>query len=319
MLYLARREQVDAAAKGQTEDRTIRKWQQSSASICRPSVRANLIHDLAGQDQVRQKQTKLIRRPDVRHIYIIGIGTGNPEHVTIQAINRMNAADMIFLPTKGAEKEGLAAVRREICDRFVTNPQTTVLEYAIPVREKIDRSYVKSVDDWHATLAETYTQLISGLPEHGVGAFLVWGDPSLYDSVIRIVERARELGTADFDFSVVPGITSIQALAASHRIPINMVGKPVEITTGRRLVENGNRADSTIVMLDGEQAFSKIDDPDAEIFWGAYLGTDDEIVRAGRLADVADDIARTRAEARARHGWIMDIYLLRKGRDFDDL
>ena len=255
----------------------------------------------------------------MRHIHIIGIGTGNPEHVTVQAINRMNAADKIFLPTKGAQKEGLASVRREICDRFITNAQTTIVEFTVPVRKTSDRSYVGSVDEWHAALAEMYVQLINGLPENGVGAFLVWGDPSLYDSVIRIVERAKRLETVEFDFSVVPGITSIQALAASHRIPINMVGKPVEITTGRRLLQNGNRADSTIVMLDGEQAFSKIDDPDAEIFWGAYLGTGDEIVIAGRLADVSNDIVKARAEARARHGWIMDIYLLRRGRDFDDL
>lgn len=255
----------------------------------------------------------------MRHIYVIGIGTGNPEHVTIQAIGKMNAADMIFLPTKGEEKEKLASVRREICERFVTNAKTRIVEFAIPQRKTADRSYVESVDDWHATLAQTYVRMINDLPEDGTGAFLVWGDPSLYDSVIRIIERAKELGAVDFDFSVVPGITSIQALAASHRIPINMIGKPVEITTGRRLVEHGNRADSTVVMLDGEQAFSKIEDPDAEIFWGAYLGTDDEIVRSGRLGDVAADIVTLRAQARARHGWIMDIYLLRKGRDFDDL
>lgn len=302
-----------------TKDRTIRKWQQSSATIGRSLIAARLSHALAAPEHVRHKQEELIRRAGVRHIYVIGIGTGNPEHVTIQAIGRMNAADMIFLPTKGEEKEKLASVRREICERFVTNEKTRIIEFAIPQRQTVDRSYVESVDDWHATLARTYVRLIDDLPEDGAGAFLVWGDPSLYDSVIRIIERARELGAVDFDFSVIPGITSIQALAASHRIPINMVGKPVEITTGRRLVAHGNRADSTVVMLDGEQAFSKIDDPDAEIFWGAYLGTDDEIVRSGRLGDVAADIVKLRAEARERHGWIMDIYLLRRGRDFDDL
>ncbi|MDM9620273.1 precorrin-6A synthase (deacetylating) [Rhizobium sp. AC44/96] len=255
----------------------------------------------------------------MRHIYIIGIGTGNPEHVTIQAINAMNAATAIFIPTKGASKEGLAAVRRDICQRYVTNPKTSLIEFAVPTRAMQDRTYVESVDEWHAKLATTYVHLIDDLPDDGIGAFLVWGDPSLYDSTIRIIERAKQIGRAAFDYSVIPGITSVQALAASHRIPINLVGKPLEVTTGRRLAEHGNRAETTIVMLDGEQAFAKIDDPDAEIFWGAYLGTEDEIVRSGRLGDVADDIVRTRAEARARHGWIMDIYLLRKGHDFDDL
>lgn len=255
----------------------------------------------------------------MRHIHIIGIGTGNPEHVTVQAINSMNAADVIFLPTKGTEKEGLASVRRDICKRYLTNARTTIAEFAVPTRMTADRTYIESVDEWHATLAGTYVRLINELPENGMGAVLVWGDPSLYDSTLRIIERARLIGTADFELTVIPGITSIQALAASHRVPVNLVGKPLEITTGRRLVENGNRADSTVVMLDGEQAFSKIEDPDAEIFWGAYLGTKDEILISGRLADVAADIVRTRADARARHGWIMDIYLLRKGRDFDDL
>ncbi|MBZ9790273.1 precorrin-6A synthase (deacetylating) [Rhizobium sp. 3T7] len=255
----------------------------------------------------------------MRHIHIIGIGTGNPEHLTVQAINAMNAVDAIFIPTKGAEKDGLAAVRREICNRYVTNNKTEIIEFAVPKRTTADRTYVESVDAWHAAIAETYVRLIEGLPEAGTGAFLIWGDPSLYDSTIRVLERARQASPIVFEFSVIPGITSVQALAASHRIAINLVGKPLEITTGRRLVEQGNRAESTVVMLDGELAFSKIDDPDAEIFWGAYLGTPDEITRAGRLADVADEIVALRAEARARHGWIMDIYLLRKGHDFDDL
>lgn len=253
------------------------------------------------------------------HIHVIGIGTGNPEHLTIQAINAMNRADVIFIPIKGDEKEGLAAVRREICSRYLTNGKTAVVEFAVPKRATADRTYVESVDQWHATIASTYVTLIADLPEAGTGAFLVWGDPSLYDSTIRILDRARKASHLPFEFSVIPGITSVQALAASHRIPINLVGKPIEITTGRRLAERGNQAESTVVMLDGELAFSKIDDPDAEIFWGAYLGTADEITRCGRLADVADEIIKTRAEARARHGWIMDIYLLRKGHDFDDL
>ena len=49
-----------------------------------------------------------------------------------------------------------------------------------------------------------------------------------------------------------------------------------------------------------------------EIFWGAYLGTADEILISGPLGEVADDIARVRAEARERRGWIFDTYLLRR-------
>ena len=254
----------------------------------------------------------------MKHIHIIGIGTGNPEHLTIQAINAMNAVDVIFLPVKGAGKEELAEVRREICERYVTRPGIRITEFQVPQRQTAERTYTQSVDAWHSEIAHIYGELVASLPDDGSGAFLVWGDPSLYDSTIRIIERVQREGRLDFDYRVIPGITSIQALAASHKIPVNLVGKPIEITTGRRLARDGLLTDSTIVMLDGEQAFAKIDDPDAEIFWGAYLGTEDEMVRSGRLGDVAADIVTLRAEARQRHGWIMDIYLLRKGRDFEE-
>ncbi|MDC7745439.1 precorrin-6A synthase (deacetylating) [Rhizobium binxianense] len=254
----------------------------------------------------------------MKHILIIGIGTGNPEHLTIQAINAMNAADAIFLPVKGAGKEELAEIRRDICERYITRPGVSISEFAVPQRQTAERTYAQSVDAWHGEIAGIYQELISGLPDDSSGAFLVWGDPSLYDSTIRIIDRVRQQSSLDFDYGVIPGITSIQALAASHRIPINLIGKPIEITTGRRLARDGLLSDSTIVMLDGEQAFAKIDDPDAEIFWGAYLGTEDEIVRSGRLGDIATDIVTLRAKARQRHGWIMDIYLLRKGRDFEE-
>ncbi|MBB4567219.1 precorrin-6A synthase (deacetylating) [Rhizobium leucaenae] len=256
----------------------------------------------------------------MRHIYLVGIGTGNPEHLTVQAINTLNKADVIFIPSKGVAKAELADVRKDICQRYVTNKAIRFVDYAVPVRQTADRSYVQSVDDWHAEISSTYERLFQEhISEDGSAAFLVWGDPSLYDSTIRIIERVKARDRVALGYSVVPGITSIQALTASHRIPLNLVGKPVQITTGRRLAESfPGMVETAVVMLDGEQAFSKIDDPDAYIYWGAYLGTEDEITIAGRLADVSDRIMATRAEARARHGWIMDIYLLRKGSDFDD-
>ncbi|MBM7046814.1 MULTISPECIES: precorrin-6A synthase (deacetylating) [Rhizobium] len=256
----------------------------------------------------------------MRHIHIVGIGTGNPEHMTMQAINALNATNVILIPSKGAAKTELADVRKDICQRYATNKAIRFVDYDVPSRQIADRSYVQSVDDWHEEISATYEQLfLEHLAEDESAAFLVWGDPGLYDSTLRIIERVIARGNVPLDYSIIPGITSIQALTASHRIPLNLVGKPVQITTGRRLAESfPGIAETAVVMLDGEQAFSKIDDPDAYIYWGAYLGTKDEITIAGRLADVSERILATRAQARAEHGWIMDIYLLRKGQDFDD-
>lgn len=240
----------------------------------------------------------------MKTILIVGIGTGNPEHLTIQAINALNRADMLFIPDKGEGKAALAALRRDIIARHVTNPASRTIGYAVPRRDSAHPDYRAGVDDWHGALAEIFAGLLDGVPQHGTAAFLVWGDPGLYDSTIRIIDRLRP-GVA---VEVIPGITSIQALTAAHAIALNRIGEPVHITTGRKLgaVEN-----DTVVMLDGETAFTRAD-PDLDIFWGAYLGTPDEILISGRLGDVAEEIIATRQAARARHGWIMDTYLLRK-------
>jgi precorrin-6A synthase len=145
------------------------------------------------------------------------------------------------------------------------------------------------------------------------GAFLVWGDPTLYDSTIRIIEAIARGGAHAIDYEVIPGITAAQALAARHKTTLNRIGAAVEITTGRRIAEGfPDNVDSVVVMLDAENTYKQFADQDIDIFWGAYIGTPDEILIAGKLRDVADDIERVRAEARRANGWIMDTYLMRK-------
>lgn len=250
----------------------------------------------------------------MRRIRIIGIGSGNPEHVTIQAVRALNSVDVVFVPDKGAEKSALRELREEICRRYIEHDRWRSVPLTVPKRAEAGDDYRGSVDDWHAALAESYERLFrQELGEDQTGALLVWGDPSLYDSTLRIIEAVRARGLI-FDYDVIPGITSVQALAAAHRLVLNRIGEPVTITTGRKLAEGAFRQEGggTIVMLDGEQAFAKIDPAELDIWWGAYLGTPQEVLASGSLAETSDEIVRTRAAARAENGWIMDTYLLRK-------
>lgn len=254
----------------------------------------------------------------MRKVLVIGIGAGNPEHMTVQAISGLNRADVLFIPDKGAKKNDLAELRRQICDRFVTNPQSRRVEFDVPVRAEPTSSYRSTVDDWHEAIAAIYEGLIRDeLREDGCGAFLIWGDPSLYDSALRILERVRLRANVDFELDVMPGITAVQALAASHKMALNRIGDSFLVTTGRRLTQEGmpDNAGSTVVMLDGKCAFNTLADKDLVIHWGAYLGTPDEILISGRLGDVGAEIERVREDARRSKGWIMDTYLLRKPGD----
>lgn len=249
----------------------------------------------------------------MRKILIIGIGAGDPEHLTVQAIKALNRVDVFFIPDKGAEKHALRQLRTEICERFIDDPAYRTVDVAIPQRAPAGSDYRGSVDDWHASLAARYGALFeSELAEGECGGLLVWGDPALYDSTLRIVDAVRA-GGLELDCEVFPGISSVQVLAARHRITLNQIGKPVLITSGRRLAQGFPAGqDSVVVMLDGEQAFGTIAPEDLDIYWGAYLGSADEILISGKLADVADEIARVRTQARQDKGWIMDTYLLRR-------
>lgn len=249
----------------------------------------------------------------MRKIFIIGIGAGNPEYITVQAINALNAVDVFFIPDKGSEKDGLNRLRTDICERFITQTGYRFVQVKRPERAT-SPDYKADVDAWHARIEMDYERLLfDELGEDECGAFLVWGDPALYDSTLRIIERIAAKAHVAFDYEIIPGISAVQALAARHRVALNRIGESISITTGRKLAEGfPHDAGSVVVMLDGEQAFKKITADDLEIFWGAYVGTEDEVLVAGKLSDVKDEIDKIRAEKRAQNGWIMDTYLLRK-------
>ncbi|MBS0559234.1 MAG: precorrin-6A synthase (deacetylating) [Proteobacteria bacterium] len=251
----------------------------------------------------------------MRKLLVIGIGAGDPEHLTVQAVKALNRVDAFFVLDKGEEKSALTALRRAICERYIEGRDWRFVTVPDPPRDRDPADYRAEVSDWHARRAALLAPLIAReLPEDGTGGILVWGDPSLYDSTLRVVDRIVADGTVPLEVEVIPGITSVQALAAAHRIALNQVGGAVLITTGRRLAAGGMpaEADDVVAMLDGPGAFRTVPEEDLTIYWGAYLGTPQEMLLAGPLAEVKDRIAALREQARARHGWIMDTYLLRR-------
>ncbi len=256
----------------------------------------------------------------MKTILVIGIGAGNPDHITIQAIDALNQVDVFFVLDKGPDKDKLAALRRDICQRFIRHDRYRVAEAPNPERDRDPADYRSAVVDANREKTLVFERLIAEEMRDGeCGAFLVWGDPSLYDSTIRILQALVDSGRHGIAFEVIPGITSVQALAARHRTTLNQIGQAFEVTTGRRLAEGfpASRR-SVVVMLDANGTFKQFADQDIDIFWGAYVGTPDEILVAGKLRDVAGDIDRIRTEARAANGWIMDSYIMHRATGEED-
>jgi precorrin-6A synthase len=249
---------------------------------------------------------------------VIGIGSGDPDHLTREAVAALNRVDVFLVADKGAAKQDLVVLREDLCRALITHDHYRFVEVPDPERgpdrQRDATEYQAGVAAWHEARARRYAAIIAAEVDDGdtIG-FLVWGDPAFYDSTIRIAESIRRLGV-DLDLTVIPGISSIQLLAARHKIVLNRVGQPIHVTTGRRLRdEYSPTLGDVVVMLDGDLACGGLVERfgDLTIYWGAQLGLPDEVLISGRLSEVIDEIRARRVAVRMTTGWVMDTYLLR--------
>jgi len=250
----------------------------------------------------------------MKSILIIGIGAGDPDYITVQAVKALNRVDVFLLMDKGPAKHKLRALREELCHRHIGGRVYRFVEAPSPPRETAPADYRAAVDELNREKQAVLERMIAEEVKEGETAgILVWGDPMLYDSTIRNIEAIAATGRHAIDYEVIPGITAVQALAARHRIALNRVAEPVALTTGRKLAEGFPPGiDSVVVLLDGEETYRRFADQDVDIYWGAYLGTPDEILVKGKVSKVVDEIHRRRTAARQANGWIMDTYLMRR-------
>lgn len=244
----------------------------------------------------------------MEELFLIGIGTGNPDHLTLQAIKAMRGAELILIPKKGPDKSDLAGLRHAMLAEHAAH--VPVAEFDMPKRD-VSGGYLAGVEAWHDAISAEWGAAVARAGGARKVALLVWGDPSLYDSTLRIAGRLQPKPKV----TVVPAVTSVQVLTAGHAVPINEVGAPFTVTTGRQLRDHGWPAgvETLAVMLDGECSFLTVPPDGVQIWWGAYVGMAEEVLRAGPLAEMAAVIPPLRERLRTEHGWIMDIYILRRG------
>ncbi|WP_235737255.1 precorrin-6A synthase (deacetylating) [Nocardioides alcanivorans] len=238
------------------------------------------------------------------HVHVVGFGMG-PHHLTGEAVAALAATDYVLAVRKG-ERDELLDVRRRICAAHGVE----LVEVADPERDRDDPAdYPGAVKAWHHARVEAFANVLE--QRRGTAGFLVWGDPSLYDSTLRIIDQLA--ARIDLTWDVVPGISAPQLLAARHRIVLHEVGQPVHVTTARRLPEALDAGErNVLVMLASEASLTTLDAlPDWRIWWGANLGTDGEELVAGSVGGVLPEIRAARDRARDRAGWVMDAYLLR--------
>ena len=243
----------------------------------------------------------------IQDLWLIGIGTGSLKHITLEAQDALREARTVLIPRKGTGKDDLADLRMTILEQAGASAE--VIHFDMPERDP-QLPYAERVERWHDEIADRWQSALEDASGDGPVALLVWGDPGLYDSTLRIADRLSPKPNT----KVFPGVTALQALTSAHAIPFNTVNGAVVVTTGRRLRDHGwpEDAETVVVMLDGECSFRSLDPTGLHIWWGGFLGMYDQVLIEGPLGEVAEDIVATRENARNAHGWIMDTYLIRK-------
>ena len=157
----------------------------------------------------------------MRFAHVIGIGPGGVDQLTVEAVRPARVTcDAFLVADKGLRVRPGRPARRD--PRAARARQRRLVQVTDPPRDREPHtaaSYERAVDDWHDARAAVFGSAIaSAVPEGGTVGFLVWGDPALYDSTIRVLDRIVTSGAVALDYDVVPGVSAVSLLAARHRL-----------------------------------------------------------------------------------------------------
>jgi precorrin-2/cobalt-factor-2 C20-methyltransferase len=140
----------------------------------------------------------------------IGMGPGDPELITLKGLRALQAADVIFVPQS---RDGDQSLALRIAEPWIDRARQTVVALPLPMTR--DAGQLRPA--WRAA-AETIVTELNG---HRRGAYLLLGDPLLYGTFVYLW---RELAAiqAPVTVTIIPGVTSFAAAAATAGVPLAM-------------------------------------------------------------------------------------------------
>ena len=96
----------------------------------------------------------------MKKILIIGIGAGNPDYVTMQAVNALNQVDVFFIMDKGPSKTKLIELRKEICRRYIRGNDHRFVDATSPGWARDAEDYLATVDNLNRDKQALFERLV---------------------------------------------------------------------------------------------------------------------------------------------------------------
>lgn len=136
-------------------------------------------------------------------LYLVGVGPGDPELLTLKAAKRLARVDVIAYPATG---DGNALARDIAADHL--NPAAQYLPVTIPMA--VERGPAQQAYDKAAESILTHLQAGRDV------AWLCEGDPLFYGSAMYLLGRLSHAAPVE----IIPGVTSLTAAAAAISRPL---------------------------------------------------------------------------------------------------
>ncbi len=172
----------------------------------------------------------------------VGVGPGDPELLTLKAWRLIQSADVIsYLVNDKGESQARQIAADAIDSATAAQSGIPIYMPMLTEREQANQAY----DQGATVIAE---QLEQGLDV----IFLCEGDPLFFGSFSHLLERLQDR----FICEVVPGITSVNAAAATLLQPLALLKESLAVISGRHSDEQILTAlqqhDTLVIMKAGQ-------------------------------------------------------------------
>ncbi len=183
-------------------------------------------------------------------LHCVGCGPGDPELVTVRAMNVIKEAEVVFAPTS---KEGRPSIALSVVERYIDNSARKVSLVFPMVKDK------ESLKDyWKRNAEEIANAVRSGKKV----VYLTVGDPALYSTWIYI-HRELKNNHKDIEVEIVPGIASMFAIAAKAQLSIAEGDETIAVVPAcydlDRVRKAASACDTVIFLKDGRYFDSVIE------------------------------------------------------------